>query len=310
MAITVGGIVILLAMFGFCYCSYGFIPHADGQTSTRTNLFQDTTQYRRNSSNLQQGIVGLKTANQQGYQCNWKLAVLFSFHAASQLAAAKNFLQNLEERRPCSASQATFYILVESDDLLEFVYEEFKNIFESSRFLHKMHGLSDFTLFIEPDVHIIRENWLDALCNLVDTHMRLIGDEEGLWLLGSIPRGKISLQKKLSHRIHINGNAVYNTKSKLFSEFLRSTQESGIYSGDILAQKERNFYQATQHGRAYDVDLASFLFHSKNFAFVQDHLHRFILSPFIQNQWHSKWSEDDIKTTSPATFLVHGGESV
>lgn len=45
----------------------------------------------------------------------------------------------------------------------------------------------------------------------------------------------------------------------------------------------------------------------EHFEETQRVLHRFIVSPFIQNRWRSRWSREEILAEGSTTFLVHGG---
>eukprot|EP00049_Salpingoeca_infusionum_P005086 m.88048 g.88048 ORF g.88048 m.88048 type:complete len:110 (-) comp12849_c0_seq2:643-972(-) len=73
-------------------------------------------------------------------------------------------------------------------------------------------------------------------------------------MLGSVPRtASVNTDLPLSHRLHINGNALYNTHSASFHRFLFECKQ-GQHMGD------RATFQKSPHGNAYDVDLATCLY--------------------------------------------------
>ncbi|EGD74389.1 hypothetical protein PTSG_06400 [Salpingoeca rosetta] len=276
------------------------------------------------------------------HQCaDTSLAVLFTFHAGKQLADAVAFLQQLQAMKPCFHTPATLIIFTETEQSKQLAVDEltehlkadtitgcFPEVeFRSAQLtpaqdtypkgaslqfhaaLDQVQGRFDYTLLIEPDVVVLQPGWLDAMCDVVSTHARLIGDEEGPWVIGSVPRApKVRYPRPVSHRLHLNGNAIYNTRSAVFAGVRHSVRTNAFQN--TQDKGELRSYQASDTGRAYDVDFASFLFHSKHFDFVQQHYHRFIASPFIQNWWRGKWSASHILEESPQTFLVHGGTKI
>lgn len=113
-----------------------------------------------------------------------------------------------------------------------------------------------YTLWLEPDVRIVRPGWLNRVTELVIGYQRVL-DHEGLWMLGSLPQGSggksghwQSMAVKFSQRFHLNGNAIYNTGSEAFRRFLVLVRENDVPVGH---------WQSGPHGNAFDVDIATYL---------------------------------------------------
>eukprot|EP00055_Hartaetosiga_balthica_P009360 m.37006 g.37006 ORF g.37006 m.37006 type:complete len:348 (-) comp6712_c0_seq2:1774-2817(-) len=271
------------------------------------------------------------------------IGVALSFHAGKQREKARTWIEReLLAGHPCQKLQknVTLFIINENLKELEKTRERFipllsrakvANCFpdvvfahtslkkeedsypkgaslHALRALHLIHAKTNvaFTFVVEPDVISIQNYWVDRLRYVIETHNELIGDEEGLWMLGSYPRGLLPSKQAIAQLLHLNGNAIYNTGSHIFDSFLSLVQANIIHvtSPD---KKILSALQTSPPGNAFEVDIATMFLHPMFNAFLIQHAHRYIASSFIQNKWRSKWSESNLLKDSPKTYLVHGG---
>ena len=172
-----------------------------------------------------------------------------------------------------------------------------KAMFE--RFLGADLGLNDqnskpyYAFYMEPDVRPIRPGWLsytDAQCRW---------PSPPFWVKGSQFRGTPLPRhcKNIVTKMHINGNALYNLRDPAFREY---------YHGMVLP-----FLKAKGHKPwllAYDLFfMTNVLENEEQYPAYQRHIHKFVLSDFIQNRWHVNYTRQEILDDSESTYLVHGG---
>ena len=146
---------------------------------------------------------------------------------------------------------------------------------------------------MEPDCHPLKPGWLQA----VDAAVRW--PNAPFWMKGSHFRGHSTpnLAGHIIVRSHINGNAIFNLRDPQFVHFYFNTVKPFINKHYIMK------------GSAYDLDFYRMFFNStaSYFPQFQHHLHKFQYSEVIQNHWHSRFNRSELLSTSPNTFIVHGG---
>ncbi|EDQ92313.1 uncharacterized protein MONBRDRAFT_21876 [Monosiga brevicollis MX1] len=156
----------------------------------------------------------------------------------------------------------------------------------------------DYVLYLEPDARPIRAGWLQEAHRQVCLYESLLGTE-GVWVLGSYPRSQaVKGNRPLANRFHLNGNAIYHTGSASFQDFVQRVESN--------AAADQPF-QSQAHGRAYDVDLATFMLQPVHWTYAMSHAHRLVASEWIQNRWREQWSRSEMQARFPQTFVVHGG---
>jgi hypothetical protein len=159
-----------------------------------------------------------------------------------------------------------------------------------------------YALYMEPDTVPIQPYWLSQVRQQVSWPV------PEFWILGSIYRGDLRHIVPLEYDpaehyapnfFHINGNAVYNLRSKSFRSF---------YFDDLRP------YVAKKHNgdsfNAYDTDVNEYLTDVANSHKARTWMHYFRYTDLIQNQWYTDWSATDLIASSPNTVLVHGGTPI
>lgn len=146
--------------------------------------------------------------------------------------------------------------------------------------------------YMEPDCRPIRSNWLKVLNSLI------ISPNTEFWMKGSLFRGSydVIINNAIYNHIHINGNAIYNISDEGLSEFYFKVVRK------IVDTKLKN-------SCAYDTDIYRALLW-KNSKYTAPFFHMFQYSDFIQNYWHSAYSQSEILNNYPNTFFIHGGEPI
>jgi hypothetical protein len=159
-----------------------------------------------------------------------------------------------------------------------------------SKIIFQNNQAASFAFYMEPDSTPIRNNWLIALEN------EIIVPNSYFWMKGSIFRGNPSAIKTnyLFHRVHINGNAIYNLCDLNFTKFYFDLVINFIKKIE-LNQKEIS----------YDTSFFKFLFW-KNGTYTQEFFTKFVFSNFIQNYYHSSMDLRRVLRESPDTFFIHG----
>jgi hypothetical protein len=173
-----------------------------------------------------------------------------------------------------------------------------KGMFE--RFLNGDLGATQnpfhYAFYMEPDVRPIRPGWL----TIVDAHCRWPSPK--FWIKGSQFRGNPLPRhcKNIVTKLHINGNAIYNLRDPDFRKH---------YYEMVLPFLKRKGHKTWQ--LAYDLFfMTNVLENEEDYPVYQKHLHKFVLSDFIQNRWHINYTIAEVLEESESTYLVHGGTQI
>ena len=172
------------------------------------------------------------------------------------------------------------------------------NVFFLSTMAHCMEY--EYVLHVETDCLPVRPGWLDA----AEREIERAGTQA--WIIGPAYFGPSSLHS--AYRMHINGNAIYQTGDPDFQSFLQGTFL------DVLSQLLRSGFR----DMAYDTALSVALHNIDSFPedlrkALYLALPRFNHSNFIRNIGGSRETADpsllDMKTLlgeSDQTFMLHG----
>jgi hypothetical protein len=199
------------------------------------------------------------------------------------------------EARKCFASMNTVPHVFDKTDNSYLLGA--KAMFE--RFLNADLNFSStpyYVFYMEPDVRPVRPGWL----SFVDAQTRW--PSPPFWIKGSQFRSppKERHKRNIVTKLHINGNAIYN---------LRDGQFRRYYYETILPFLKRAGHKPWE--LAYDLFfMTSVLENFEDYEGYQRHLHKFVLSDFVQNRWHANYTVEEILKDSNSTYLVHGGNQV
>lgn len=146
-----------------------------------------------------------------------------------------------------------------------------------------------YIFYMEPDCLPLRPYWL----SVIDSLTRY--PNKNFWMKGSIFRGPLDAiyEAKVFHKIHINGNAIYNLADKRFVEY---------YFKEVRPVIKRYY----ENG-GYDGDFARLYTRPEAINRTREIAHHFQFSDFIQNHWHGEYQPAVIRNTSDITVLIHGG---
>jgi hypothetical protein len=153
-----------------------------------------------------------------------------------------------------------------------------------------------YAFYMEPDVRPVRAGWL----SWVDAQCRWPAPK--FWVKGSQFRGEPLLRraKNIVTKLHINGNAIYNLRDREFKKF---------YFEMVLP-----FIKNAGHKPwlvAYDLLFMTFVLENyQDYQDYQKHLHKFVLSDFIQNRYHANYTVQEVIEESDSTYLIHGGQQI
>lgn len=138
----------------------------------------------------------------------------------------------------------------------------------------------DHFFYMEPDVTVIRAGWVNELERLVNAW------PVPFWIAGSIYLGT----KTIRQPYHLNGNAIYSFSDQFIERIVKQA-----------------FTMCLQNPfMGYD-EVISIIVHNEKTQLYREVLQYFVPIDFIQNKWHTKWEEEDIKKRFPNTYLIHGG---
>lgn len=171
-----------------------------------------------------------------------------------------------------------------------------KSMFEEFLTGKMLHSPPYYAFYMEPDVKPVRPGWL----SWVDAQCRW--PSPLFWIKGSQFRGEAlpHRSKNAVTKLHINGNAIYNLKDPEFRAY---------YFDIIIPFLSKNGIKPWK--LAYDLFfMTNVLQNADDYSLYQRHLHKFVLSDFIQNRWHVNYTLSEILDDNQSTFLVHGGTMV
>jgi len=217
-------------------------------------------------------------ATQYLQKCFNKLDVIFLNFSSNIDYYEKNYDSNISGEGYKSGPNEQFFNLI--------------NYFSSSE---------EFIFYMETDCVPIRQGWLDRIIELAE------GDQES-WIIGSYYKGIDKISDDFF--LHLNGNALYRTGDRDFIKFTNEFWQPSLH--EMIKNKDARI--------AYDCLLSSVFSQSKSsegnkyWNIFQQVGHRLRATEIIQN---ISGSADQTKnplttiqsiiTTSPQTYIVHGG---
>jgi len=158
----------------------------------------------------------------------------------------------------------------------------------NNMFWGMIHHLKDkiysHMFWMEVDVHVIKENWLDAV------HTHLVPPMPSFWMKGTMyvgGDGSDFQPTQTTFRHHINGNAIYNVGDQEFVQFLERASKHIFW--------------------AFDTNIWDYLAQESNWSFRRKHVHLFIYSDLIMNYGMTKYSLQTILKEHPNLHFMHQG---